>query len=464
VAPFQGIVTTGIYCRVGCPATPKDENVRPFRFPAAAEAGGFRPCLRCRPDTVAAPSSWVAPSELVCRGLRLIADGALDGTTEQDLAVRLGVSERHLRRLFEEHVGATPDGVARSRRAHFARRLLIETDLPAAEIAFASGFGSVRQFNRAVQEVFRFTPTQLRARRRRGDRLVASAGVDLRLPYKAPLDWDAMTAFLAGRAIPGVEAVDADSYRRTIIADGVAGAIELRHVPNASHLVLRVHLPSVDGLIHIVDQARRIFDLDADPALIGRRLRRDAELRLLVQARPGLRVPGAWDPFELSVRAILGQQVSVKGATTLAGRLVEQLGDEVADVEQLGLSRLFPDAATVADADLGGVGLTRERVTSIKAFAAAVADGKVVLDGSQGLERVIDSLCQLRGIGAWTAHYIAMRAGGERDAFPAADLGLRKAFGGDIVMSPVGLEQRSQAWRPWRAYAAMHLWAATSSG
>ena len=448
---FQGVVTTGIYCRAGCPGVPKQENVRPFTFPAAAEAAGFRPCLRCRPDTVAGPSSWLAPSELVCRALRLVADGALDGANEADLAQRLGVSERHLRRLFETHVGATPDGVARSRRVHFARRLLIETDLPIAQIAFAAGFGSVRQFNRAVTEVFRFTPTELRTRRRRGDRLVAPAGVELRLPYKPPLDWDAMTRFLAPRAIPGVEVVDGASYRRTVEVDGGVGTIEVRNAPG--HLLLRVDVPHVGGLIHVVDHARRVFDLDADPAVIGRALRRDAALKPLVQARPGLRVPGAWDPFELGVRAILGQQVSVRSATTFAGRLVAALGAPLPSGDE----RVFPSAAVVADADLRGIGLTGERAATVRGFAAAVADGKIVLDASQSLDRVVEELCELRGVGPWTAHYIAMRACGERDAFPSADLGLRRALG---LSSARQLEERAARWRPWRAYAAMHLWAA----
>jgi AraC family transcriptional regulator of adaptative response / DNA-3-methyladenine glycosylase II len=459
---YSGVVTTGIYCRPGCSGAPKAENVRPFEFAAAAEAEGFRPCLICRPDTAPGPAPWLAPSELVCRALRLIAEGALDGANEADLAQRLGVSERHLRRLFDDHVGATPDGVARSRRVHFARRLLIETDLAIADVAFASGFGSVRQCNRAVMEVFRFTPTELRARRRRGDRRAAPAGVELRLPSRAPLDWTTMARFLRARAIPGVELVDDDAYRRTVAVGGAAGAITLSPVAGQSHLLLRVQLAQISGLIHVVDQARRIFDLDADPAAVGRVLRRDPDLRSSVKARPGLRVPGAWDPFELGVRAILGQQVSVSAATTMTGRVVEQFGEPIADVEHLGLSRLFPPPATLAGADLGAIGLTTERAATISRFAAAVDDGKLVLDGAQELDHVVWGLCEIPGIGPWTAHYIAMRACRERDAFPSADLGLRKALtrAGDRTMPARDLEQRSEAWRPWRAYAAMHLWSA----
>ncbi|HMC41445.1 MAG TPA: AlkA N-terminal domain-containing protein, partial [Acidimicrobiales bacterium] len=415
--PFSAVVTTGIYCRPGCPGTPKGENVQEYSYAAAAEAHGFRPCLRCRPDTSPGPPAWLAPSELVCRALRLIGQGALDGAGEEDLARRLGVSERHLRRLFDAHVGATPDAVARSRRVHFARRLLIETDLPVAHVGFASGFGSVRQFNRAMREVFQLPPTELRRRRRRADRLVAPAGLDLRLPYRPPLDWEAMAAFLAARSIPGVEAVDRQSYRRTIALESGAGAIELRPLPDSPHLLLRVHVPQVDGLIHVVDQARRIFDVDADPREVRRHLRRDPVLRPLVDLRPGLRVAGAWDGFELGVRAILGQQVSVKGASTLAARIADRLGTPIPGFEHLGLSRLFPDSERLAGADLGSLGLTSARAATIRRFAEAVASGDLVLDASQGLDGVVEQLRAIPGVGPWTAHYIAMRAAGERDAF-----------------------------------------------
>ena len=458
---YSAVVTTGIYCRPGCSGAPKDENVLPFVFPAAAEAHGFRPCLRCRPDTAPGPPSWLAPSELVCRALRLIGQGALDGAGEHDLARRLGVSERHLRRLFDAHVGASPDVVARSRRVHFARRLLIETDLPVAQIGFASGFGSVRQLNRVVKEVFRLSPTELRRRRRRADRLVATAGLDLRLPYRPPLDWEAMTGFLAARATAGVEAVDAGSYRRTVVVDGEPGAIELRRPADSSHLLLRVHSHRVDGLIHVVDQARGIFDVDADPHTIRRHLRRDAALKPLVDRRPGLRVVGAWDGFELGVRAILGQQVSVRGASTLAARMAERLGRPLAGFEHLGLSRLFPTPEVVAGADLSCLGLTSARAATVRALAQAVAGGKVVLDASQGLDGLVASLCQVPGVGRWTAQYIAMRAAGERDAFPSGDLGLRRGLG-QACLSERELLLRAEGWRPWRAYAAMHLWVSGS--
>jgi AraC family transcriptional regulator of adaptative response / DNA-3-methyladenine glycosylase II len=452
---YSAVVTTGIYCRPGCSATPKRENVRPFAYAAAAEAAGFRPCLRCRPDALPGPARFVIGSEIVCRALQLIGQGALDGATEVQLSRDLGVSERHLRRLFLEHVGATPDAVARSRRAHFARRLLVETDMSLARIGFASGFGSVRQFNRAMRDVFRLTPRDLRERRRRSDLLPAGAALELRLPYRPPLDWDAMTAYLSARAIPGVEAADATAYRRTVVFDGEAGLIELRPEPGSAHLVLGMHPPVVSGLIHLVQRARRIFDLDADAAVIARSLRRDPLMRPLVHARPGLRVPGSFEPFEIGVRAIVGQQISVRAATTIMGRIARALGSQ-APFGSVGLDRLFPGPDVLASEDLSALGMTSARGGTVARFAAAVATGDLRLDGSLGLDALVASLRRVRGIGEWTAQYIAMRACGEPDAFPSGDLGLRRALG---LPSAAELERVSHAWRPWRAYAAMHLWA-----
>jgi AraC family transcriptional regulator of adaptative response / DNA-3-methyladenine glycosylase II len=449
---FTAVFTTGIYCRPGCTGNPLPRNTQPFAYAAAAEAAGFRPCLRCRPDREVQPA-WIDAPELVCRALRCIADGALDGATEDDLAARLGVSARHLRRLFDEHVGATPSEVARSRRAHFARRLLDETDLPVAQVGFAAGFTSVRQMNRVMKEVFRFTPQQLRDKRRLPDRLVTDGGLELRLPYQLPFAFDALLAFLAPRAIPGVESVDPDAgiYRRVVELGGAPGVIEVWNTPADRALRLRAHLPTFDAIVHLVTSVRRLFDLDADPVAIDTALRRDPAVRPLVKARPGLRVPGAVDPFEIGVRAILGQQITVKGASTLTGRIVAAFGDPVPGLEPLGLTHLFPSPATLADADLGDIGLTRARARAVGGFAEAVASGKIDLTMGPGLDETVAALSALPGIGAWTAQYIAMRAAGERDAFLAADLVLRRALGPD----PAG---RAERWRPWRAYGVLHVW------
>ncbi len=449
---FQAVVTTGIYCRPECKGNPLPGNTRPYAFAAAAEAAGFRPCLRCRPDRVPEPG-WIDAPELVCRAMRCIGAGALDGATEDQLATRLGVSARHLRRLFETHIGATPSEVARSRRGHFARRLLDDTDLPIARIADAAGFNSVRQLNRVIKDVFHFTPHELRARRRAPDRCVADGGLELRLPYRPPLAWDAVLAFLAPRAIPGVESVDtgAQVYRRTLEVGGAPAAIEVWNEPERSALRMRAHLPEIESLVHVVGGVRRLFDLDADPVVIDAALRKDRTLRALVTARPGLRVPGAVDPFEVGVRAVLGQQVSVAGATRLAGRIVEHFGRAVPGLGTLGLTHVFPAAGDLAIADVREIGMPLARARAVNAFAAAVAEDTLAFDAAPGLDAAVASLRALPGFGDWTAQYVAMRAFGERDAFPATDLGLRRVLGDDA-------ETKAKAWHPWRAYAAMHLW------
>jgi AraC family transcriptional regulator of adaptative response / DNA-3-methyladenine glycosylase II len=452
---FSAVATTGIYCRPGCPAQPLPSNVRSYPSAAAAEAAGFRACLRCRPYRTAPTVPWSGP-ELVCRAVQLISDGLLDDRTEADLAGRLGISPRHLRRLFAEHVGTTPDQLARSRRTHFARRLLDDTDLTVTDIAHASGFGSLRQLNRACQQVFRATPTELRARRRRADRLVADGGLTLRLPVHGPLDWDTMLAYFARRAIGGVEHVEGETYRRTILVDGDPGVLELSP-GGGGDLLLRVHLPHLHGLIHVVQGARRIFSLDRDPTPAVEQLAEDPVLAPLVTARPGLRVPGTWDAYETGVRAIVGQQVSVAGASTVTARIVARAGRAVPGLEAFGLTHVFPTPGDLAAADLAGIGMPGARAAAVVAFAAAVDKGEVRLDGSRRLDDLLADICAVRGLGPWTASYIALRLG-EPDAFPAADLGLRRAVRPEAPLSTAELVARAEAWRPWRAQAAVRLW------
>ena len=447
-------MTTGIYCRPGCSARPNRENLRSYVLAAAAEADGFRACYRCRPYRESVLAPWTAP-ELVCRTVRLILDGALDAENEEILGSRLGVSGRHLRRLFQEHLGVTPDGLARSSRTHFARRLLDDTDLSVLEIAFAAGFGSVRQFNRSCRDVFRASPRELRARRRVTDRLVADGGLPLRLMYHGPLDWTALIEYLGARAIPGVEQVAGDTYRRTIVVDGDPGVIELRP-GSREEIVLVVHLPHWEELIHVVERARRIGGLNLDIAEAERHLGRDDVIGPIVRAHSGVRVPGTWDPFETGVRAIVGQQISIAAANTISGRLVTRLGTTVPGLSKLGLTHTFPSAEIVADADLGGLGLTPARAEAVRAFAGAVAEGDIRLDGSAGLEELVASVTAIAGLGDWTANYIALRLG-ERDAFPANDLGLRRVLAGYADGKPLELAER---WRPWRALAATQLWSA----
>ena len=403
---------------------------------------------------------WTGP-ELVCRAVRLILDGALDARTEAQLGARLGVSARHLRRLFTTHLGVTPDGLARSARTHFARRLLDETDLSILEIAFAAGFGSVRQLNRACQDVFRKPPRELRARRRRADRLVADGGLSLRLPFRGPLDWDRLVAYFAARVIPGVEYVSGSTYRRTIVIDGDPGALELS--PGGDdHLLLLAHLPHWEELIHIVAGARRIANLDLDLDEPASQLADDPIIGPLLRTRPGLRVPGTWDPFETGVRAIMGQQVTLAAANTIAGRLVERHGTLVPGLRQIGLTHTFPPPNVLATANLDGIGLTRTRTQAIRSFARAVAEDAVRLDRSVTLDELIDSVTAIDGLGSWTAHYLALRLG-ERDAYPTTDLGLRRALAQHAPYSASALGTLADGWRPWRALAATHLWMASGS-
>lgn len=427
-----------------------------FPLAAAAEAAGYRACLQCRPYRSQQAVPWTGP-ELVCRGVRLILAGALDHeATEATLGARLGVSARHLRRLFTERLGVTPGCLARSARVHFARRLLDDTDMTITEIAFAAGYGSLRQFNRQCREVFRASPRALRARRRVADRLVADGGLRLRLPYRGPLDWDTMLAYFAARAIPGVEQTSESSYRRTIVVDGDPGVLEIRP-GGEDHLLLVAHLPHWEGLIHVVGRVRRIANLDFELDEPVRQLGGDPAIGALIDARPGLRPPGTWDPFETGIRAIVGQQVSVAGANTIIGRLVVRAGTPVPGLTQFGLTHTFPPASTVAAANLDGLGLTRARMNAIRSFARAVADGTLRLDGSVSLDRFVESVTAVDGLGPWTAHYLALRIG-EPDACPSTDLGLRRALTRLSPESSASLSHVAERWRPWRAVAATHLW------
>ena len=454
---ISGVITTGIYCRPGCSAQPLSQNVYKFPLAAAAEAAGFRACLRCRPYRWPQSVSWTAP-ELVCRAVRLILDGALDNASEADLGARLGVSARHLRRLFTEHLGVTPDGLARSARVHFARRLLDDTDLTVTEIALAAGFGSLRQFNRACQEVFRESPRELRARRRKADRLVADGGLLLRLAFRGPLDWEDLVAYFSARAIPGVEHVEGGTYRRTIVVGGHPGVLELSRGGD-DHLLLRAHLPHWDELVHVVQRARGIASLDFDLQEPAVHLADDPTIGPLLDARPGLRPPGTWDPFETGVRAIIGQQVTLAGANTIAGRLVARHGKAVQGLEPLGLTHTFPSAAVLARRKLDGLGLTPARASAIRLFARAVVEDAVVLDRSISLDRLISSITALDGLGPWTANYLALRLG-EPDACPTTDLALRRALPRRAPRTAASLGDLAERWRPWRALAATHLWVA----
>ena len=458
---FVGVKTTRIYCRPICPARiPKFENVSFYASAAAAQEAGFRPCLRCRPEISPDLAFWRGTSNTVSRALALIESGGLDDDDVEGLASRLGVGGRQLRRLFRQHVGASPIAVAQTRRVLLAKQLIHETSLPMAEIALASGFNSVRRFNETFRELFGRPPAALRRIR---DKTRREAGaLSVRLPYRPPYDWDAMLSFLSARAIPGVEIVAGDSYRRTIAIGKNSGVISVEPA-DKNRIDVRVRFPDMAALPSIIARVRRVFDLAADPDTIGAHLALDPALAPLVKARPGLRVPGAWDGFELAVRAIFGQQITVPAATKLLGRLVQAFGDQLpAAAREEGFSRLFPSAKRVARADLATLGMPGARARAVTSLAQAICADPAVFSRGASLEDAIVKLRSLPGIGEWTAQYIAMRELREPDAFPAADIGLLRAMtdGDGRRPSPSELLSHSERWRPWRAYAALHLWAA----
>jgi AraC family transcriptional regulator, regulatory protein of adaptative response / DNA-3-methyladenine glycosylase II len=447
---FIAVTSTKIYCRPICPArSPKDENIRYYATAAAAQAAGFRPCLRCRPEASPGTPAWMGTSGLVSRALRLITDGALDRDGVDALADRLGVTARHLRRLFIQHLGATPIVVALTRRVHFAKKLIDETDLPVSEIAFASGFGSLRRFNGEIKRTFSRTPTELRRLSRKQTR--DGECYRFRIAYRPPYDWRAAINFLAARATPGVEAVEADRYARTIAINGQAGSIAVSPSTDGHTLILEVRVGDPRALLTIVERVRRMFDVTADPSLIAGELSIDPLLKPLLAAHPGIRTPGAWDPFELAVRAILGQQISVRAATTIAGRIAERWGTRIDGYAPL--THLFPSPSQLAEAALEDAGIISSRASTLRALSRAVLDGRVSFEH----DSILTSLRAIPGIGEWTAQYVAMRALNEPDAFPSGDLVLRR-MAGDLTSRE--LDRRSESWRPWRAYAVMLLWQA----
>jgi len=447
---FVGVTTTGIYCRPICPAPPaRAAHVTYYPSAAAAAAAGLRPCLRCRPEASPGTPAWLGTSALVSRGLRLIDAGALDGTGVEALGARLGVTARHLRRLFLQHIGATPLQVAVTRRLHFAKQLIDETGLPFTEVALAAGFGSIRRFNGEIRQTYARTPSELRRLSQQRRSAGAGASYRLRLAYRPAYDWAAILGFLRTRAISGVESVDAEAYRRTIALEGSSGSIEVRHAPVGAALDMTVKFPDPRALSQIVTRVRRLFDLAADPAPIAAVLGADPLLSATLARHAGIRIPGAWDGFELAVRAILGQQVSVRAACTLAGRLAALFGSATPD------GHAFPTPTQLASARIERAGVVRTRAEAIRRLAQQVASGAISLAPGTRADSVVAQLLALPGIGEWTAQYIAMRALGEPDAFPSGDLVLRRVAG---VRTARELEQRAQAWRPWRAYAVILLW------
>jgi AraC family transcriptional regulator of adaptative response / DNA-3-methyladenine glycosylase II len=455
---FVGVLTTGIYCRPVCPVrVPKKENVQLYPSAAAAAAAGFRPCLRCRPESSPGTPAWSGASWKVSRALQLIDRGYLDEASVEQLAAELNVGPRQLSRLFHSHLGASPVAVAQTRRLHFAKKLLDETDMTLAEICFAAGFGSVRRFNAVFRSTYGRSPRQLRKRQ---GRAAADCAITISLGYRPPYDWRALLRFLDYRAIPGVEQVGERSYARSFALDGEPGHLLVTFAEREPSLTLTIRTQQSRQLYHIIDRVRSLFDLRADSDLIDRNLSQNKLLEELVKAFPGQRVPGCWDGFEIGVRAILGQQVSVKAASTLVARVAARHGTPYqSDAAPVGLTHVFPDAATLATANLDGLGITGSRIAAIQALARAVTDGELVMDSTVATADFIARACQIKGIGEWTAQYMAMRALSDPNAFPHGDLILRRAAApkGE-TLTPKQMLALAEAWQPWRAYAVLLLW------
>jgi len=460
---FVAVRTTGIYCRPVCPARiPLSKNVIFYATAAAAQQKGFRPCLRCRPETAPDLARWRGTSNSVSRALSLIEMGALDTGDLEHLATRLGLGERQLRRLFQKHLGASPMSVASTRRVLLAKQLIHESFLPLTEIAFASGFGSIRRFNEVFKQLFKRSPSAIRRSLVADGESRCGNEVRVLLRYKAPYDWESMINFLKMRAIPGIETICDDAYCRTVEIGGKRGVVRVRST-SSNALEARVSFPQLSALPIIIARLRRVFDLAADPETIENDLAEDSFLAASIRKRPGLRVPGGWDGFELAIRAVLGQQVSIVAAVKLAEKLVLRYGQKLAPSEGAldGLTHVFPRSEQLAGVDLSVLGMPRNRANALSAIARAVTADPDIFGARRSLEEAIEQLKKVAGIGESTAQYIAMRALREPDAFPARDLALLRALAHGTGVRPTAqaLLVRAEVWRPWRAYAAQHLWA-----
>jgi AraC family transcriptional regulator of adaptative response / DNA-3-methyladenine glycosylase II len=459
--------TTGIYCRPSCPArTPGFANVSFFPTSAAAQAAGFRACKRCLPDATPGSPEWDLRADVAGRAMRLTADGVVDREGVPGLAARLGYSPRQLGRILTAELGAGPLALARARRAQIARVLIETTDLGLADVAFAAGFASVRQFNDTIREVYAASPTDLRGRRRHG---VGAAGeIRLRLAVRTPFAGSALLDFLATRAVTGIEATGPDWYARTLALPHGPGTVRLRLVdaPEPGQVVqvpAVFHLTDVRDVSAAVERVRRLLDADCDPVAVDDALSTDPALAPLVRAAPGLRVPGHVDGLELAVRAVLGQQITVGAARTLASRLVAERGVELPPaLAQDGLTHLFPTAEDVAASPMSGMPAARAR--TIMGIAGAIAEGGVALDRSADRDDVRRALLALPGIGPWTAGYIAMRALADPDVFLPTDAGVKAALAslGQSLSQSLGHQPDPDTWSPWRSYALMHLWGSLS--
>jgi AraC family transcriptional regulator of adaptative response / DNA-3-methyladenine glycosylase II len=458
---YVAVTSTGIYCRPICPAPPaKAKHYRYFPSAAAAQSAGFRPCIRCRPELAPGAAGWDGRDAQVRRAMEFIADGGLgDDRSIEDVARHVGIGSRQLRRLFADHVGASPVQVAKAHKVALAKALLADSDLAITDVAFAAGFNSVRRFNDVFKAMFGRPPSALRRRPAEP----GAGTIRLLLPYRPPFDWSSWLGFFGERAVEGVEQVRDDEYRRTFRIGAALGRIRLAPDRRRHHVVAQVRIDRITALPGLVGRLRHMIDADCDPEVLRADLGGDPWLRQAVQRRPGLRIPGAFDGFEQAVRAVLGQQVSVAAARTLAGRIAARWGAELPDSAEPSWRdcprRLFPSARELTEAKLEEVGVLPSRANTIRALAKAVTENPNMLGRFRPPALVCRELLAIPGIGRWTAEYIALRALGDPDAFPESDLGLLKAARRrQPGMTAAGLRKWAERWRPWRGYAATLLW------
>jgi len=452
---YTGVRTTGIYCRPSCPAvTPKPQNVTFYASAAAAQDAGFRACRRCRPDTTPGSPEWNVRADAVGRAMQLIGDGVVEREGVEGLASRLGYSQRHVTRMITQELGAGPLALARSNRSQAARVLIETTDMPMSDIAFAAGFASIRQFNDSVRHAYALSPTEMRGRRR----ATPTGRIAVRLAVRQPFHADALIAFLAAHVLPGVETVRDRTYARVLRLPHGLGVMALTLYDD--RVDCELELADLRDTAAAIGRARRMLDLDADPIAIDSVLGADPALRGLIVAAPGLRVPSHVDGFEVAVRTIVGQQVSVAGANTVLGRHVPTKGTPVdfALAATYGLTHAFPEAEAFAEADPETMGMPRSRARTIIDLSQAVADGKLELHPGVDRDAVRERLLEMRGIGPWTADYVVMRALAHPDVLLTTDLVLKR----ELERRGITADD-TERWRPWRSYAGMHLWHATSA-
>jgi AraC family transcriptional regulator, regulatory protein of adaptative response / DNA-3-methyladenine glycosylase II len=470
---YTGVTTTGIYCRPSCPAiTPAKKNVTFHRTAAAAQAAGFRACKRCLPDATPGSPDWDVAADTAGRAMRLIADGVVERDGVEGLARLVGYTPRHLNRLLAAELGAGPLALARARRAQNARILIETTRMSFSDVAFAAGFASIRQFNDTVREVYAGTPTALRGRASRVGR--TGDQIELRLPVRAPYAGSELLRFLAAHLVPGVESSGPDWYERTLALPHGHGRVRLtfptdRPGTGTTFARCRLTVQDLRDVGSAVERCRRLLDADCDPVAVDDGLSEDPSLAALVRSRPGLRVPGSVDGDEIAIRAVIGQQISLAGAISLGGKLVERYGARVPQPTTSsgstydGPGRLFPSAAVLAGLDPAELPMPRARGRALVGLCAALAGGEIPLDRSADRAEVRARLLAQPGIGPWTADYVALRALGDPDVFLPTDVGVRRALTNRGI-DPTAAEQTSRRWRPWRSYGLMHLWATLDLG